>query len=240
LPHFDRLRSATLSATLLPGVPLGSSLERIKALAEEVIGDTPGYRLAFSGESEDFYQSGNALAFAYLLAIVIIYLVLAAQFESVWHPFVLLIAVALSFTGALATLRLTGDTLNLFSQIGLVMLIGLVTKNSILIVEFANQLRERGSSLLDATFEASVTRFRPILMTAISTIVGILPIAAGSGAGGELRAPLGVAVVGGMLCSTVLTIVIVPAAYLVLERARERVGRPTTAVVTATAISDRA
>jgi multidrug efflux pump len=225
LPHFDRLRSATLSATLLPGVPLGASLERVRAVAEQVIGDTPGYHLAFSGESEDFYESGNALAFAYLLAVVIIYLVLAAQFESVWHPLVLLIAVALSFTGALATLRLTGDTLNLFSQIGLVMLIGLVTKNSILIVEFANQLRERGRELGAAIFEASVTRFRPILMTAISTVVGILPIALGSGAGSELRAPLGVAVVGGMVCSTVLTIFVVPAAYLVLEQARARVLR---------------
>ncbi len=226
LPHFDRLRSATLSATLLPGVPLGESLDRVKALATEVIGDTPGYRLTFSGESEDFYESGNALAFAYLLAVVIIYLVLAAQFESVWHPAVLMIAVALSFTGALATLWLTGHTLNLFSQIGLVMLIGLVTKNSILIVEFANQLREQGRDIETATFEASVTRFRPILMTAISTVVGILPIAIGGGAGGELRAPLGVAVAGGMVFSTVLTIFVVPAAYLVLEETMARVRRP--------------
>jgi multidrug efflux pump len=225
LPHFDRLRSATLSATLLPGVPLGASLDRIKTLATEVLADTPGYRLTFSGESEDFYESGNALAFAYLLAVVIIYLVLAAQFESVWHPGVLMIAVALSFTGALATLRLTGNTLNLFSQIGLVMLIGLVTKNSILIVEFANQLREQGHDVATATFEASVTRFRPILMTAISTVVGILPIAIGSGAGGELRAPLGVAVAGGLVFSTVLTIFVVPAAYLVLEETRARVVR---------------
>ena len=225
LPHFDRLRSATLSASLLPGTPLGESLDRIKALATEIIGDTPGYRLTFSGESEDFYESGNALAFAYLLAIVIIYLVLAAQFESVWHPIVLLIAVALSFTGALATLWITGDTLNLFSQIGLIMLIGLVTKNSILIVEFANQLREQGRDLASATFEASVTRFRPILMTAISTVVGILPIALGTGPGSELRAPLGVAVAGGMVFSTVLTIFVVPAAYLVLEETLARLRR---------------
>jgi len=225
LPHFDRLRSATLSASLLPGTPLGESLDRIKALATEIIGDTPGYRLTFSGESEDFYESGNALAFAYLLAIVIIYLVLAAQFESVWHPLVLMIAVALSFTGALATLWLTGDTLNLFSQIGLIMLIGLVTKNSILIVEFANQLREQGRDLLDATREASVTRFRPILMTAISTVVGILPIALGTGAGSELRAPLGIAVAGGMVFSTALTIFVVPAAYLVLEETLTRARR---------------
>ncbi|MEO6027020.1 MAG: efflux RND transporter permease subunit, partial [Candidatus Binatia bacterium] len=230
LPHFDRLRSATLSATLLPGVPLGASLESIKRLATEIIGGAPGYRLTFSGESEDFYESGNALAFAYLLAIVIIYLVLAAQFESVWHPGVLMIAVALSFTGALLTLRLTGNTLNLFSQIGLVMLIGLVTKNSILIVEFANQLREQGRDLMSATLEASVTRFRPILMTAIATVVGILPIAIGSGAGGELRAPLGVAVAGGMVFSTVLTIFVVPAAYLALEQVRGRVRREDVAV----------
>ncbi|MCC6766642.1 MAG: efflux RND transporter permease subunit [Deltaproteobacteria bacterium] len=231
LPHFDRLRSATLSASLLPGVPLGASLDRIRALATEVTGDAAGYRLTFSGESEDFYESGNALAFAYLLAIVIIYLVLAAQFESVWHPAVLMIAVALSFTGALATLWLTGATLNLFSQIGLVMLIGLVTKNSILIVEFANQLREQGRDLATATFEASVTRFRPILMTAISTVVGILPIAIGSGAGGELRAPLGIAVAGGVVFSTALTVFVVPAAYLVLENtmARVRASRPGTA-----------
>jgi multidrug efflux pump len=134
-----------------------------------------------------------------------------------------MIAVALSFTGALATLALTGHTLNLFSQIGLVMLIGLVTKNSILIVEFANQLREQGRDLASATLEASVTRFRPILMTAIATVVGILPIAIGSGAGGELRAPLGVAVAGGMVFSTVLTIFVVPAAYLVLEDLTARV-----------------
>jgi multidrug efflux pump len=222
LPHFDRLRSATVSANLLPGVAQGDALDQIRATAEAVIGDAPGFRTTFSGESEDFYESGNALAFAYLLAVVIIYLVLAAQFESFLHPITIMVAVALSFTGALVTLLLVGDSLNLFSQIGLVMLIGLVTKNSILIVEFANQLRERGRSAAEAAFEASVARFRPILMTAISTIVGILPIAVGSGAGGEARAPLGVAVAGGMLFSTALTIFVVPAVYLVLERLRER------------------
>jgi len=179
--------------------------------------------VAFSGESESFYESSNSLAFAYVLALVIIYLVLAAQFESFLHPLTILIAVALSFTGALVTLFAFGDTLNLYSEIGLVMLIGLVTKNSILIVEFANQLRERGNSAATAAYEASLTRFRPILMTAISTIVGILPIAIGSGAGGESRASLGVAVAGGMLFSTVLTVFVVPPAYVLLEAARERV-----------------
>jgi len=223
LPHFDRLRSATVSASLLPGASLGTALDAIRSEALDVIGGAHGFRVAFSGESESFYESSNSLAFAYVLALVIIYLVLAAQFESFLHPLTILIAVALSFTGALVTLFAFGDTLNLYSEIGLVMLIGLVTKNSILIVEFANQLRERGNSAATAAYEASLTRFRPILMTAISTIVGILPIAIGSGAGGESRASLGVAVAGGMLFSTVLTVFVVPPAYVLLEAARERV-----------------
>ena len=156
-----------------------------------------------------------------------VYLVLAAQFESFLHPLTILIAVALSFTGALVALELVDRlvkpmTLNLYSKIGLVMLIGLVTKNSILIVEFANQLRERGHSIYDAVAEASRARFRPILMTALATMVGILPIALGRGAGGDSRAPLGIAVVGGMFFSTVLTFFIVPATYLIIERSRER------------------
>jgi multidrug efflux pump len=227
LPHFDRLRSATVSAYLGQGTPLGWGIEQIRAIAEDVLPDRQGYRYTFAGESEDYFESGNALAFAYVLAVVIIYLVLAAQFESFVHPLTILVAVALSFTGALLTLTLTGATLNLFSEIGLVMLVGLITKNSILIIEFANQLREQGMSLFEATFEASRTRFRPILMTALSTIVGILPIALGGGAGGEARAPLGIAVAGGMFCSTVLTFLVVPATYLAIERLRARVAART-------------
>ena len=180
---------------------------------------------AFSGESEDFYESGNAILFAYGLAVLIIFLVLSAQFESFLHP-----VHDPDRGGALVHGRarrpdaVTGATLNLFSQIGLVMLVGLVTKNSILIVEFANQLRDRGFGVVEAAFEASKTRFRPILMTAISTIVGILPIALGLGAGGESRAPLGIAVVGGMFFSTALTVFVVPAAYVLVDGARERLG----------------
>jgi multidrug efflux pump len=227
MPHFDRLRSATITASLVQGIPLGNALETLRAMAEQVLADAPGYHVTFSGESEDFFESSNALMFAYLLALVIIYLVLAAQFESFLHPVTILVAVALSFTGALVSLLLAGGTLNLFSEIGLVMLVGLVTKNSILIVEFANQLRERGQDLISATREASVTRFRPILMTAVSTIAGIIPIALGVGAGGEARAPLGIAVAGGMLFSTILTFVVVPATYILFERARIRLlGAP--------------
>jgi multidrug efflux pump len=225
LPHFDRLRAATVTANLTQGAPLGSALTAIRNVAQEVLPRGQGYRVTFSGESEDYFESGRALAFAYILAVVVIYLVLAAQFESFMHPLTILVAVALSFTGALVTLLLTGATLNLFSEIGLVMLVGLVTKNSILIVEFANQLRDQGMGLFEAIYQASCIRFRPILMTALSTIVGILPIALGAGAGGEARAPLGIAVAGGMAFSTVLTFLIVPATYLAMEQLRARVAR---------------
>ncbi|MBX3025650.1 efflux RND transporter permease subunit [bacterium] len=227
LPHFDRFRSATIGAHLAQGLPLGTAIERIRAIADEVLPEGEGYRYTFAGESEDYFESGNALAFAYVLAVLVIYLVLAAQFESFVHPLTILVAVALSFTGALVSLQMTGATLNLFSEIGLVMLVGLVTKNSILIVEFANQLRAQGLTLVEATLEAARTRFRPILMTALATIVGIIPIALGSGAGGEARAPLGIAVAGGMLFSTILTFLIVPATYVAIERLRARPTRAT-------------
>ena len=222
LPHYDRLRSATITANLKKGFALGASLEQARAIAEGVLPQGRGYRVTFSGDSEQFYESGNALLFAYVLAVVAVYLVLAAQFESFLHPATILVAVALSFTGALLALMITGMTLNLFSQIGLVMLVGLVTKNSILIVEFANQLRGRGLDLFDAIFESARIRFRPILMTALATMAGITPIALGLGAGGESRASLGIAVVGGVGFSTILTFVVVPAVYLTVETLRIR------------------
>jgi len=217
LPHFDRLRASTITASVKPGFALGGLLAKLHQVAEAELPRAGGYRVTWAGESEDFFESGNALLFAYGMAVLTIFLILAAQFESFLHPLTILIAVALSFTGALLALLAAGETLNLFSEIGLVMLIGLVTKNSILIVEFANQLRARGLGVREAVTEAARTRFRPILMTAISTIVGVLPIALGLGAGGEARAPLGVVVVGGMLFSTLLTIFIVPAAYVAVD-----------------------
>ncbi len=224
VPHYDRLRSVTISAQLEGEVSQGRGLEQMMAIARAALPSDGGYRAVFSGEAETFYESGSALVFAYLLAILIVYLVLSAQFESFIHPITILVAVFLSFTGALVALKVMDMTLNLFSEIGIVMLVGLVTKNSILIVEFANQLQERGQELVSATLDAARIRFRPILMTAMATVMGIVPIAVGLGAGGESRAPLGVAVIGGMIFSTVLTFFIVPATYITLERVRVRLG----------------
>ncbi|MBW1884180.1 MAG: efflux RND transporter permease subunit [Deltaproteobacteria bacterium] len=224
VPHRDRQRSVTLTAYLSGDYSQGEGLAHFMEIAQDVLPPDSGYRAHFSGEAEKFFESGNSIIFAYLLAILVVYLVLSAQFESFLHPLTILVAVFLSFTGALVGLKLTGMTINLFSQIGIVMLVGLVTKNSILIVEFANQLRERGQGLVEATLDAARYRFRPILMTALATVMGIAPIAAGLGAGGESRAPLGVAVVSGMIFSTFLTFFIVPATYITLERLRARVS----------------
>ncbi|MEE8581468.1 MAG: efflux RND transporter permease subunit, partial [Myxococcota bacterium] len=210
----------------------GDGIAAAYAIAKRVLPD--GYGVRFTGEAEKFLESGNALVFAYGLAILAVFLVLAAQFESFVDPITILIAVAFSFTGALLTLlfvdRLNNagvtslpGTLNLFSKIGLVMLVGLVTKNSILIVEFANQLRRRGLGLIEAAEQASRMRFRPILMTALATMMGILPIALGRGAGGDARAPMGIAVLGGMFFSTLLSFFLVPATYIVIERLRTRI-----------------
>ncbi len=160
--------------------------------------------------------------FLFLFALVFIYLVLAAQFESFIHPMTILLAVPLAVAGALASLFIFKQTMNIYSQIGLIMLIGLVTKNSILIVEFANQLREQGQELAEAVISASRIRLRPILMTSFATIFGILPIAIGFGAGAESRRPLGIAVVGGMVFSTFLTLVLVPVVYTLLSRKKVR------------------
>jgi multidrug efflux pump len=177
-----------------------------------------GVKREYAGQSLEYKSSSSSLYFMFILAVVFIYLVLAAQFESFVHPFTILLAVPLAVFGALFTLFLFRETLNIYSQIGLIMLVGLVTKNSILIVEFSNQLRMQGRSIADAVIEAATIRLRPILMTSFSTIFGVLPIALGLGAGGESRRPLGLAVVGGLLFSTFLTLILVPVLYTLLSR----------------------
>lgn len=216
LNHYNRIRSTTISASLVPGVTLGQALDDLDRIAQEKL--PSGIKREYAGQSLEYKTSSSALYLMFLLAIIFIYLVLSAQFESFVHPFTILLSVPLAVFGALLTLLVFGESLNIYSQIGLIMLIGLVTKNSILIVEFANQQQEKGMSLIEAVIEAATIRLRPILMTSFATIFGILPIAIGLGAGAESRRPLGLVVVGGMLFSTFLTLVIVPVVYTLLAR----------------------
>ncbi len=216
LNHFNRVRSATISANIAPGMTLGKALDDLDMIAATDL--PPTIKTALNGQSREYRDSSSALYFLFLFAVVFIFLVLAAQFESFIHPLTILLSVPLAVVGALVSLFLFKQSINIYSQIGLIMLIGLVTKNSILIVEYANQLREAGRSLYDAILEGAAIRLRPILMTSFATIFGVLPIAIGLGAGGEARQPLGIAVVGGMLFSTFLTLVLVPVVYVLLAR----------------------
>ncbi|MGD8868650.1 MAG: efflux RND transporter permease subunit, partial [Gemmatimonadales bacterium] len=218
LNHFNRVRSATLTANLAPGFTLGEALDSLNAAAAELL--PPGSNTALAGESRELEESGNALYFAFVLALVVVFMVLAAQFESLLHPFTVLLSVPLAVTGALLTLLIAGSTLNLYSQIGMILLIGLVSKNSILLVEYANQLRAKGLESVEAMLEAARIRLRPILMTATATIIGATPIALGLGAGSLSRRPLGYAIVGGLLFSTVLTLFLVPVVWVMLDGLR--------------------
>jgi multidrug efflux pump len=218
--RFNRSVSATIQGSPAPGSTLGDGIAELDRIAAETL--PPSFRTALAGQSRDFAESSSSLLFAFLLALVIIYLVLAAQFESFIDPLIIILTVPLSLAGALLTLHLTGQTLNVFSQIGIIMLVGLVTKNGILIVEFANQRKEQGLKKLDAVLDASVSRFRPILMTSLSTILGILPIALSLGASAGSRQSLGIAVVGGLIFSGILTLFVVPAVYAVFSRERKQ------------------
>ncbi|MDQ3207439.1 MAG: efflux RND transporter permease subunit, partial [Gemmatimonadota bacterium] len=215
LNHFQRVRSATITASLAPGFTLGEALDSLTSIATEVL--PKGSSTALAGESRELEESGSALYFAFLLALVVVFMVLASQFESLVHPFTVLLAVPLAVTGALLTLKLAGSTLNVYSQIGMILLIGLVTKNSILLVEYMNQLKERGMDTLAAAQEAGRIRFRPILMTSVATVAGALPIALGLGAGSLSRRPLGYAIVGGLMFSTLLTLYVVPSVYVIFD-----------------------
>jgi multidrug efflux pump len=196
LAHFNRVRSTTVTASLAPGFTLGAAIDSLNRIAAEVL--PRGSSTALAGESRELEESGTSLYFAFLLALVVVFMVLASQFESLVHPFTVLLAVPLAVTGALFTLLLVGSTLNVYSQIGMILLIGLVTKNSILLVEYINQLKERGMATVDAALEAGRIRLRPILMTSVATVMGALPIALGLGAGSQSRRPLGYAIVGGL------------------------------------------
>ncbi len=209
--RFDRYISATVSAQLANGYSIQDGIDAMNRVAAEVL--DPSFATALDGEARDYMEGARTLLYVFGLALLLVYLVLAAQFESFRDPLIILLTVPLAVSGALVSLWYFGQTLNVFSQIGMIMLVGLVTKHGILIVEFANQRKAAGLSREDAIREAAGARFRPILMTAFSTMLGVLPIALALGAGAESRMPMGIAVVGGMLIGTFLTLYVVPAMY---------------------------
>ncbi|MEA4981274.1 MAG: efflux RND transporter permease subunit [Paludibacter sp.] len=218
LYRYNRFSSATISSGLAPGVTLGEGLEEMDRIAKETLDDT--FRTALDGDSKDFRESSSSLMFAFVLALVLIYLILSAQFESFKDPFVIMFTVPLALAGALIFMWIFQITMNIFSQIGLIMLIGLVAKNGILIVEFANQRQAAGIDKIQAVSVAAIQRLRPILMTSFSTVLGLIPLALASGEGANGRIAMGVAVVGGMVVSTFLTLFIVPAMYLYISSDR--------------------
>ena len=220
LYHYNRFISATISAGLAEGKTIGQGLDEMDKIASEVLDET--FRTALSGDSKDYRESSSSLMFAFILALILIYLILAAQFESFKDPFIVMLTVPLAIVGALIFMYANDITMNIFSQIGIIMLIGLVAKNGILIVEFANQKQENGEEKMQAIRDAALQRLRPILMTSASTILGLLPLAFASGEGANQRIAMGTAVVGGMLVSTFLTMYIVPAIYSYISTNRTK------------------
>ncbi|MBQ8442303.1 MAG: efflux RND transporter permease subunit [Bacteroides sp.] len=218
LYRYNRFVAATVSAGLAEGKTIGEGLDAMDAIAAEVLDDT--FRTALTGESKEYRESSSSLMFAFILALVLIYLILAAQFESFKDPFVIMLTVPLAVGGALIFMHFNDQTMNIYSQIGIIMLIGLVAKNGILIVEFANQKQEAGIDKFTAIREASIQRLRPILMTSVSTILGLVPLAFATGEGANGRIAMGISVVGGMLISTFLTMFIVPAVYTYISTNR--------------------
>ncbi|MBK7430111.1 MAG: efflux RND transporter permease subunit [Bacteroidetes bacterium] len=216
LYHYNRYKSATVSAGLAPGKTIGDGIDAMDEISKKVLDDS--FSTELTGPSRDFAESGSNILFAFILALVLIYLILAAQFESFIDPFIIMLTVPLALGGAVLALWMFNQTLNIFSQIGIIMLIGLVTKNGILIVEFANQRKDAGLSVRDAAVDASTSRLRPILMTSIATILGALPIAIGLGNGAQSRIPMGIVVVGGLLFSLILTLYVIPAVYTFISK----------------------
>ncbi len=216
LRRFNRMRSITLTANLKSGFSLGQALEFLEETSREILPDSAS--IDFNGESKNFKEAGNSIYFVFILALLTVFLVLAAQFESFRHPFVILLTVPFAMVGALLGLYLTGQTINIYSQIGLIMLVGLATKNGILIVEFANQLRDQGVEFKEALLDASRKRLRPIIMTSFTTIMGSIALIVGSGAGAETRFVLGIVIIFGVAIATFFTLFVVPVAYLVIAR----------------------
>ena len=219
--RLDRQRSTTIFADL-ENKPLGEAIAQTREIVQETL--PPGYAMEFAGQAGTMGETFQSIIFAFFLTLLITYMVLASQFESFIHPFTIMMALPLTIIGALGSLFLTGNTINIMSLIGMLMLIGLVVKNSILLVDYTNTLRGQGMAMREAVLEAGPVRLRPILMTAISTIAGVLPIALGLGAGGESRAPMAIAVAGGMTSSTILTLFVIPVAYTLVDDMVQKVS----------------
>lgn len=215
LQRINRMPSTIFSASLTPGYPLGDALNDITNLSKNSL---PGNaRISYSGQSKDYFESGNSLEITILFAILVVYLVLSAQFESFRNPLSIILTVPIALTAGLYTLFLTGTTINVYSQIGFLMLIGLIAKNGILVVEFANQLRKEGMGVEQAIFESSMIRLRPVLMTTISTLLGAVPLILSMGAGAESRYSMAIVVFGGILLSSLITLYLIPALYRLIE-----------------------
>ncbi|MCF8478976.1 MAG: efflux RND transporter permease subunit [Rhodospirillum sp.] len=211
LNRYNRMPSITIESALAPGYDLGTAIDFMRGVAEETL--PPEARLSFAGQSKEFLETSSGVTYTFLLAVVIVYLVLAAQFESFIHPFIILLSVPLAVSGALFALWVSGNSLNVYSQIGIVLLIGLMAKNGILIVEFANQLRDEGQTTREAILDGSALRLRPILMTVVSTVLGAVPLAFASGAGAESRIAIGMVVIGGLGLASVMTLFLTPVLY---------------------------
>ena len=219
LYHFNRYKSATISASLAPGKTIGDGIAEMQRIARKNLDES--FTTSLNGASRDFAESSSNTSFALILALVLIFLVLSAQFESFIDPLIIMVTVPLAFAGALLSLWMFNQTLNIFSEIGIIMLIGLVTKNGILIVEFANQKREAGEAKMEAVVDAAASRLRPILMTTLATALGALPIALALGSGAQSRIPLGIVIIGGLLFSLILTLFVIPAVYSFMSRGRK-------------------
>ena len=220
LYHYNRYKSATIDANPAPGKTIGDGVVAMQEIAKEVLDDS--FATSLAGSARDFAESSSSILFAFGLALILVYLVLAAQFESFTDPFIIMITVPLAIAGALLSLWMFGQTWNIFSQIGVIMLIGLVTKNGILIVEFANHKKEEGLRKSEAAIEAAALRLRPILMTTLATALGALPIAMSLGAASQSRMPLGIVIVGGLMFSLILTLFVIPAMYSMLSRNKKK------------------
>jgi multidrug efflux pump len=215
LYRFNRYVSATISASLADGVSLGKGIDEMDRISRAVLDET--FTTSLEGVSKEFTESSNSLVFAFFLALVLIFLILAAQFESFSDPLIIMLTVPLALAGGVLSLWLFGQTLNIFSQIGVIVLVGIVTKNGILIVEFANQRRLQGLAKREAVVDAAAQRFRPILMTSLATILGALPIALALGEASTSRIPMGIVIIGGLTFSLILTFYVIPALYFYLS-----------------------